>query len=121
MGTKNPVAEVEKRVHGVRFLVASSSRSQKIGLIALRCEVNDAALFDRAVQHFNGFKLFSGALLDEVLEAFKHEVEEQQAVVESKEEQITRLKKELRKEQKETERLRRQLAVLGRDLGIEED
>lgn len=118
MGTENPVTEVENRIPGVRFTVASTERGKRSAQVTLRCDVEDVALYEAAVAKLNGLKLFSGDMVGEVMDALGDELTTKQGELVDKDAVIVGLNNDLEDARREIDRLTRIMTNIGIDLGL---
>ncbi len=120
MGSSRVVAEVEDRVPGVRFRTEKWERVKKAGYVMLRCEVNDPALFDACVAKLDGLKIFSGDLVEEVLGALSGALTDKEEELQTEQQRVSAVLKELEETKEELARLRGLMHSVGMELGIEE-
>lgn len=96
-----------------------NSQGQYVGTMVLVCVTKSREMFDSAVTHLDGYKMY-GSSTEEMIDALARELSETEEASKSLSIQNKLLSRKVKEKDAEIERLHGLLAIVGRDLGLDD-
>ena len=110
--------QVADRLPGLRFrLVEATRQSKATGIVTLRCEIYDLDLWERAKNHFDGYKIFTSPT-EEIIGALGNELDDTAELLRQEQQATQLLRQELQEKDETIAKLQGVLARIGVNLGI---
>lgn len=113
--------DVKKSLPGIQFRVEDATKGAKTaagtqhGIIKLRCEFTEPALWDAAIQKLDGFKIFSD-IAGEIVDAIGEELDKTMETLSQAQARCAALELSNAEKDKENLRLRRLLLTVEVDI-----